>query len=121
VLGVFSSDADPNADVDVWLSSGRLHLWNPSQTHPATPWEAEIDRLFNAQMYARTFEERKKLYDRMQEILWDNQPMIFLASPDILTGARKSVGNFRPAVLQPYVLWNVEQLYLENDAVNASR
>src|SRR5438552_7758994 len=37
---------------------------NPSQTHPATPWEAEIDRLFNAQMYARTFEERKKLYDR---------------------------------------------------------
>lgn len=121
VLGSFNSDGDPNSDISVWLSSGGLHLWNPSQTHPATPWEAEIDRLFNEQMYARTFEQRKKLYDRMQELLWEYQPMIFLASPDILTGAKKSVGNFRPAVLEPYVLWNVEQLYLKNNALNANR
>ena len=121
VLGVVSTDADPNVDINVWLSSGGTHLWNPSQAHAATPWEAEIDRLINEQMYARTFEQRKKLYDRAQEILWDYQPMIFMASPDILTGARKAVGNFRPAVLEPYVLWNVEQLYLRNDAVNANR
>ena len=121
LLGIVSPDADPNVDINVWLSSGGTHLWNPSQAHPATQWEAEIDRLINEQMYARTFEQRKRLYDRAQEILWDYQPMIFLASPDILTGARKAVGNFRPAVLEPYVLWNVEQLYLRNDAVNASR
>jgi len=121
VLGAASYDADPNSDINVWLSSGGLHLWNPSQAHPATPWEAEIDRLFNEQMYARTFEQRKNLYDRAQEILREYQPMIFLASPDILAGAKKSVGNFRPAVLEPYVLWNVEQLYLKNDAVNATR
>ena len=121
VLGIVSPDADPNGDVNVWLSSGGLHLWSPSQAHPATPWEAEIDRLINEQMYARTFEQRKKLYDRAQEILWEYQPMIFLASPDILAGARKAVTNFHPAVLEPYVLWNVEQLYLRNDAVNATR
>ncbi|HVH70194.1 MAG TPA: ABC transporter substrate-binding protein, partial [Candidatus Dormibacteraeota bacterium] len=121
VLGIASFDADPNSDINVWLSSGGLHYWNPSQTHPATPWEAEMDRLINEQMYAHTFEQRKKLYDRAQEILWDYQPMVFLASPDILTGAKKSVGNFRPAVLEPYVLWNVEQLYLRNDVVNATR
>ena len=121
VLGMVSPDADPNVDVNVWLSSGGTHLWNPSQAHPATPWEAEIDRLIDEQMYARTFEQRKKLYDRAQELLREYQPMIFLASPDILTGAKKSVGNFRPAVLEPYVLWNVEQLYLKNDAVNATR
>ncbi len=121
VLGIASLDADPNSDINVWLSSGGTHLWNPSQAHPGTPWEAEIDRLINEQMYARTFEQRKKLYDRAQEILWEYQPMIFLASPDILTCARKAVGNFRPAVLEPYVLWNVEQLYLRNDTVNTSR
>jgi peptide/nickel transport system substrate-binding protein len=121
VMGIVSPDADPNADINVWLSSGGLHLWNPSQAHPASAWEAENDRLINEQMYAPTFEQRKKLYDRAQEILWDFQPMIFLASPDILTGARKAVGNFHPAVLEPYVLWNVEQLYLRNDAVNANR
>ena len=121
ILGIASFDADPNSDINVWLSSGGTHLWNPSQAHPATPWEAEIDRLIDEQMYAHTFEQRKKLYDRAQELLWEYQPMIFLASPDILTGAKKSVGNFRPAVLEPYVLWNVDQLYLKNNAVNASR
>lgn len=120
VLGAVSGDADPNVDINVWLSSGGMHLWSPSQAHPSTPWEAEIDRLIDEQMYAQTFEQRKKLYDRTQELLWEYQPMIFLASPDILTGAKKLVGNFRPTVLEPYVLWNVDQLYLKNNAVNAS-
>lgn len=120
VLGVVSGDADPNVDINVWLSSGGMHLWSPSQAHPSTPWEAEIDRLIDEQMYAQTFEQRKKLYDRTQELLWEYQPMIFLASPDILTGAKKLVGNFRPTVLEPYVLWNVDQLYLKNNAVSAS-
>lgn len=120
VLGVVSGDADPNVDINVWLSSGGMHLWSPSQAHPSTPWEAEIDRLIDEQMYAQTFEQRKKLYDRTQELLWEYQPMIFLASPDILTGAKKLVGNFRPTVLEPYVLWNVDQLYLKKNAVNAS-
>jgi peptide/nickel transport system substrate-binding protein len=121
VMGIASFDADPNSDINVWLSSGGTHLWNPSQAHPATAWEAEIDRLFGEQMSARTFEQRKKLYDRAQEILAENQPMIFLASPDILAGAKNSVGNFHPAVLEPYVLWNVEQLYVKSGQENATR
>ncbi len=121
IMGIASYDADANSDISVWLSSGGLHLWSPSQAHPATSWEAEIDRLIEEQMSARTFEQRKKLYDRAQEILAENQPMIFLASPDILAGAKNSVGNFHPAVLEPYVLWNVEQLYLKNGTENANR
>jgi peptide/nickel transport system substrate-binding protein len=121
VMGVASFDADPNSDINVWLSSGGTHLWNPSQASPATPWEAEIDRLIEEQMSARTFNERKKLYDRAQEILAENQPMIFLASPDILVGAKNIVGNFHPAVLEPYVLWNVEQLHRKNAPESASR
>jgi peptide/nickel transport system substrate-binding protein len=121
VMGIASFDADPNSDINVWLSSGGTHLWNPSQAHPASAWEAEIDRLIGEQMTARTFEQRKKLYDRAQEILAENQPMIFLASPDILAGAKNRVGNFHPAVLEPYVLWNVEQLYLKGAPENATR
>jgi peptide/nickel transport system substrate-binding protein len=121
VMGIASFDADPNSDINVWLSSGGTHLWNPTQAHPGTPWEAEIDRLIEEQMSARTFEQRKKLYDRAQEILAENQPMIFLASPDILAGAKNSVGNFHPVVLEPYVLWNVEQLFLKSSPGNAAR
>jgi peptide/nickel transport system substrate-binding protein len=121
VLGLVSFDADPNSDINVWLSSGGTHLWNPSQEHPATPWEAEIDRLMVAQLTATNSEQRKKLYDRVQEILAENQPMIFLASPDVLVGAKNTIGNFHPAVLEPYVLWNVDQLYLRSGAENAGR
>jgi peptide/nickel transport system substrate-binding protein len=121
VMGIASFDADPNTDINVWLSSGGTHLWNPSQVHPGTPWEAEIDQLIGEQMSARTFEQRKKLYDRAQEILAENQPMIFLASPHILVAAKNSVGNFQPAVLEPYVLWNVEQLYLKSVPENVIR
>ena len=121
IMGIASYDADPNSDINVWLSSGGTHLWNPSQPHPGTPWEGEIDRLIGEQMSARTFEQRKKLYDSAQEILAEYQPMIFLASPDILTGAKNSVGNFHPAVLEPYILWNVEQLYLKSGRENATQ
>jgi len=111
VQGLVSFDADPTADLNVWLSSGGTHLWNPSQAHPATAWEAEIDKLMEQQLDAPRYEQRKKAFDRVQEILADKQPMIFLASPDILVGAKNSIGNFHPAALEPYVLWNVEQLY----------
>jgi len=121
LLGLASFDADPTPDLNVWLSSGGTHLWNPSQSHPATPWEAEIDRLMEQQLSTPGYDQRKKLYDRVQEILAENQPMIFLASPDILVGAKNSIANFHPAVLEPYVLWNVEQLYFRNSAETPGR
>lgn len=119
VLGIASFDADPNSDLNVWLSSGGMHVWHPSQKHPATDWEAEIDLLMEKQLTATNGAQRKKLYDRVQEILAERQPMIFLASPDVLVGAKTGIGNFHPAVLEPYVLWNVEQLYQRNGAENA--
>jgi peptide/nickel transport system substrate-binding protein len=121
LLGLASLDADPNSDLNVWLSSGGTHLWNPAQTHPSSAWEAEIDRLMEQQLSTPGYDQRKKLYDRVQEILAENQPMIFLASPNILVGAKNSIANLHPAVLEPYVLWNVEQLYFRNSAEIAGR
>jgi peptide/nickel transport system substrate-binding protein len=121
LLGLASFDADPNSDLNVWLSSGATHLWHPSQTRPATAWEAEIDGLMEQQLATPGYRQRKKLYDRVQEILAENQPMIFLASPDILAGAKNSVANFHPAVLEPYALWNVEQLYFRSGTENTRR
>jgi peptide/nickel transport system substrate-binding protein len=121
LLGLTSFDADPTPDLNVWLSSGGTHLWNPSQPHPSTTWEAEIDRLMEQQLSTPGYDQRKKLYDRVQEILAENQPMIFLASPDILVGAKNSIVNVHPAVIEPYALWNVEQLYFRSAAETANR
>jgi len=110
-MTIANVDADPNPEVNVWLSSGTLHLWNPGQAKPATPWEAEIDRLMRGQMTAPTVADRKRMFDKVQALLAEHEPMIFLASPHILVAAKPTLGNFQPAVLPHYALWNVDELY----------
>ena len=119
ILGLVSGDADPNPEMNVWLSSGGSHLWNPNQEKPITAWEAEIDGLMRRQMTTLDHAERKRLYDRVQQIAAENLPLICLASPNILVAARKDLGNFQPAIVDHYTLWNVEQLYWRRAAGDA--
>ena len=105
-----SGDADPNPDLNVWLSDGPNHLWNLGQK-PASGWEAELDRLLKEQVGMMEPDERKRSYDRVQELLADNLPVVFLVSPRVLVGAKSEIENFRPAVLDHSTLWNVEELY----------
>ena len=93
VLGLGGGDADPNSEMNVWLSSGGTHLWNPGQTQPATPWEAEIDTLMRRQLTTRDVALAKRLYDRVQELVAQNLPIISLVSPSVLVGATKGLGQ----------------------------
>lgn len=112
VLGLGPGDVDPSAEMNVWMSTGNDHVWDLGENTPATQWEAEIDRLMEEQLSATKFEKRKALYDRVQVILADQLPIICLASPDVLVGARNDIGNFKPAALDPHTLWNSPELFL---------
>jgi peptide/nickel transport system substrate-binding protein len=114
IMGLGGGDADPNPEMNVWLSSGSTHLWRMNEAQPATAWEREIDQLMNEQMVTLDYRKRKKLYDRVQQIISEQLPFIFLATPNILAGAKAEVGNFQPALLDHYTLWNVDQIYLRN-------
>jgi peptide/nickel transport system substrate-binding protein len=106
-----SPDADPNVDINLWDSKGSEHIWNALQKKAATSWEAEIDGLMQKVLVTRKYEQRKALFDRVQQLAMEQMPVIPLVSPNILVGAKKSLGTFRPALLEPYTLWNVEGLY----------
>ena len=121
VLGLGGADGDPNSEMNVWLSSGNTHLWNPGQSQPATPWEAEIDVLMRRQLTTRDVQLRKRLYDRVQELVAQNLPIISLVSPSVLVGATKGLGNFRPTVLDHHALWNVEELFWRRRPSGAAR
>jgi len=112
VMGLVSGDADPTSEMNVWMSNGDTHLWHPNQTHPATPWEAEMDRLMREQQVTLSYAKRKHLYDRVQEIIAEDLPVICLVGPDILVGASDRVRNLQPAIMDPYTLWNIDQLYV---------
>jgi peptide/nickel transport system substrate-binding protein len=119
VMGLSGGDGDPNSQMNVWLSSGDDHLWNLGQVHPATAWEAEIDRLMNQQSTSAP-EDRKRLYDRVQKIEIEEVPVVFLVSPDLLVGAKDRLRNFTPAILDSHTLWNAEHFYLQ-DRIEAGK
>jgi peptide/nickel transport system substrate-binding protein len=112
VMGLVSGDADPTSEMNVWMSNGDTHLWHPNQIKPATAWEAEMDRLMQQQLVTLDYARRKRLYDRVQEIVAEDLPVICLVSPNILVGAGDRVGNLRPAIMDPYTLWNIDELFI---------
>lgn len=117
IMALGGGDADPNPEMNVWLSNGTSHLWNLGEKQPATAWEREIDQLMQEQIVTTDYAKRKSLYDRVQQLIAENVPFIFLATPNILTGADARVGNFHPAVLDPYTLWNADELFLRSAGV----
>ncbi len=121
VQGLGGGDADPNAEMSIWLSSGANHMWRLGQKTPATPWEAEIDRLMQQQLSTLDAGKRKAMYDRVQAIVAEQLPFIFLAAPHILVAARGDLANFQPAVLDHYTLWNAERLYFSPQLASQRR
>ena len=119
IMGLGGGDADPNPEMNVWMSSGTSHLWNLGEKQPATDWEREIDQLMQRQMVELDYNQRKRTYDRVQQIISENLPFIFLATPNTLAGADGRVGNFHPAVLDPNTLWNADELYIRGGLENA--
>ncbi|HZR64586.1 MAG TPA: ABC transporter substrate-binding protein [Terriglobales bacterium] len=112
IMGLGGGDPDPNPEMNVWLSNGATHIWHLNETKPATDWEREVDQLMQQQMVTLNYTKRKQLYDRVQELIAQNLPFVFLATPDVLVGAKGQVGNFHPSVLDHYTLWNADELYL---------
>ena len=111
VMGLGPGDSDPTAEMNVWMSSGSTHVWNPNEKTPATPWEAEMDKLLQEQLVTLDYAKRKQLMDRLQQIEYEQMPVICLVSPYVLVGAKSSLGNFRPAILDHYTLHNVDELF----------
>jgi peptide/nickel transport system substrate-binding protein len=110
LLGFVNDELDPNAQMNVWLSSSEEHQWNPKQQTPATAWEAEIDRLMRAQASSMDDQARKKYFDRLQEIVADEAPFIYLINKNALMAVSLSVEGAKPVPLRPQTFWNIEYL-----------
>ena len=91
-------------------SSAAFHLWNPSQTTPATEWEQRIDTLLEAQLQRTSFDERRTLFDEVQTIFAEHQPVLYFAAPRLSLATSARMANVEPSLLEPYVLWNTDTL-----------
>jgi peptide/nickel transport system substrate-binding protein len=113
LLGLENVDPDPNAMMNIWLSHSPNHQWNPSEKTPATQWETEIDRAMNLQATSLKDAERKQAVYRVQQIVADQQPFIYLVYPNVLIAVSPRLQGVQPVVLGPSLVWNVESLRLQ--------
>ena len=112
MLGLGGGAPDPYAGKDILMSGGRLHQWYPQQVEPATEWEARIDALMLEIGRHTDVALRKKYFFEVQEILAEQQPLIFLVSPKDFVGYRNRWQNVDPTPLGG-VTWNQESLWAE--------
>jgi peptide/nickel transport system substrate-binding protein len=110
LLGLTNVDLDPNGEMNLWLSSSDNHQWNPQQKTPETAWEAEIDKLMRAQASSADAGKRKEAFDRVQEIVYEQAPFIFLINKNALSAVSTTVHGAHPVILHPQTFWNAEQL-----------
>lgn len=112
LLGLINNELDPNSQMNLWLSSSENHQWNPMQKTPETEWEAQMDKLMHEQASTLDQNKRKKYFDEVQQIVWEQEPFIYLVNRDALSAVSPAIQNVQPAVLRPQVYWNIEQLTL---------
>ena len=112
LLGLVNTDLDPSSQMNVWLSSAENHQWNPKQSQPATSWEAELDRLMHSQASATSDKKRKADWDRVQQIVAEQQPFIYLVNKDAMSAISPAIVGSAPSVLDPHAFWNADVLRL---------
>jgi peptide/nickel transport system substrate-binding protein len=120
LLGMNNVDLDPNGQLNVWLSSAPNHQWHPNQTQPATAWEAEIDRLMRLQASTSDESRRRAAFDKVQQIVSDEAPVLYLVQKNALVAASCEVKNLAPSVLRPQLLWNADSLWLDKSRCRAT-
>ena len=120
ILGFRNVGLDPNEQMNIWLSSAEDHAWSPQQKAPETAWEAEIDKLMRAQASTPNLKKRKEAFDRVQEIVYEQAPFIYLINQNALSAVSTSVAGASPGILYPQTFWNAERLTL-NGTTSARR
>lgn len=117
IMGLTGSPLEPHNGKNVWYSTGTLHLFNQRSEGKATdriPWEVQLDKLFDEASLKIAFNDRKKLYDEYQQIIYDEKPIVYLYSPIRVIAIRKKFGNIYPSPLSG-VAYNLDEIYIKRD------
>ncbi len=68
-----------------------------------------------AQSSATTEKKRKSDFDKVQQIVADQQPFIYLVNKDAMSAISPVIRGSSPSVLDPHAFWNADVLRLGPD------
>src|SRR5262249_2801262 len=126
VMGLTGDKIEPYDGANVWKSDGRIHMFDQrlpdaasgnTTVTDARDWEKEIDHCFD--LGATTFDERErhKQFDRYQQIVYEQQPYIYLYCILDISAARNTIGNYSPTPIGIFYtpkgsFHNIEEIFL---------
>ena len=116
IIGLTGTPLEPHNGKNVWNSTGSLHLFYQrpdGKNNDRLPWEVTLDKIIDEASLKINFADRKKLYDKYQQIIYDEKPIIYLYSPQRVTAIRKKFGNIYPSTLSG-VTYNLDEIYIKN-------
>ena len=118
IMGLTGSPLEPHDGKNVWMSNGPLHLFNQrnnkSNVDDRFSWEKELDYIFEKGALKLSFKDRKPLYDRYQEIIYEEKPIIYLYSSTRINAIRRKFKNIFPSKLSG-LIHNLEEIYIGDD------
>lgn len=124
ILGLTGTPVEPHNGKNVWYSGGPLHLFNQRPVNkPVTDrldWEKQIDEIFDKGALVLDFKSRKKYYDKYQEIIYNQKPIIYLYSPIRIYAIRNKFKNVYPSSLSG-LTHNIVEIYIDNNNKGAEK
>lgn len=102
LIALTSNINEPNAGYNVWNPYGALHLFNQrtvndlKESDKILDFENKIIQLFKKGALELEFSKRKQIYNEYQQIVADENPMIYLYAPLNIYAIRKKVKNVYP-------------------------
>jgi peptide/nickel transport system substrate-binding protein len=104
---------DPAMGQNVWRSSGLTHFWNIKQPRPATPAEAEIDRLLDVNIQTADMAVRLDSWRRIEALITEECFVVWLPTLKAKIPIRNRFGNLQPSVIPHRIIWNIERVYVK--------
>ena len=116
LMGLTGSPLEPHSGKNVWYSKGHLHLFNmrfnDDKNDVVLPWEKELDEIIEKGALELDFSKRKAIYDKYQQIIYDQRPIIYLYSPLTIMAIRNKIKNLHPTALGG-AFHNLDEVYID--------
>ena len=105
ILALTSNILEPNSGYNVWTPNGALHIFNKrtpndlKSSDKVLDFEIELEEIFKKGALELDFNKRKKYYDRYQEIIAQQNPLVYLYAPLTIYAIRQKIKNIYPSVI----------------------
>ena len=104
IIALTSNILEPHGGYNVWTPNGQLHMFNQRSVNDKKytkpyPFEIKLKEIFDKGALELDLEKRKQIYNEYQQIVADENLMIYLYSPLSIVAIRNKVKNVYPTKL----------------------